>query len=64
VLSKRKTLVQDMPVTDMFDESMDTPDVTEEQHRWPVTEIAVSSLWAWQNLYHEFFRPADCHSDF
>lgn len=46
VLSKRKTLAQDTPVADIFDESMDTQDVTEEPDRWPITEIAVSSLLA------------------
>lgn len=44
VLSKRKSLVGCTPVTDTFDESMDTQDVTEEPDRWPITEIAVSNL--------------------
>ena len=34
--------VQCIPAADIFEESMDTQDVTEEADRWSVTEIAVS----------------------
>ena len=40
MLSKGK--VQCMPAADIFEESMDTQDVTEEADRWSVTEVAVS----------------------
>jgi hypothetical protein len=40
LLSKGK--VQCITVADIFEESMDTQDVTEEADRWSITEIAVS----------------------
>ncbi|XP_021926115.1 glycerophosphocholine phosphodiesterase GPCPD1-like isoform X2 [Zootermopsis nevadensis] len=64
VLSKRKTLVQDMSVADIFDESMDTQDVAEEQDRWPIAEIAVMNENEWEfHLQEQFgraYNPDDC----
>jgi len=37
-----KGMVQCIPAADIFEESMDTQDVTEEADKWSVTEIAVS----------------------
>jgi hypothetical protein len=36
--------VQCVPAADIFEESMDTQDITEGADRWSVTEIAVSIL--------------------
>jgi hypothetical protein len=46
VLSKRKSLIECTPLTDILEESMDTQDVAKEPDSLPVTEIAVSVLLA------------------
>jgi len=60
LLSKGK--VQCIPAADIFEESMDTQDVTEEADRWSITEIAVSISfgclkfkWPHCNAFDQFY---------